>query len=267
MRYVFVSDIHGTYDKLIQALNEVNFNREVDTIVSLGDAFDRGPDSLKVLKFLMSCPNRILVWGNHDLRLYKIFGRFEWNIYDFCNGVHNTLLSFNHKPTVESYQGMTIYQCADMVSNIKNDREVWDLLRAYFNECCWAVEFDTLIGTHAWLSSSNLPEDDETWRKADAKTWEAATWSDPTFEMICNCPQKRLIVGHWHSFRFGIKAGEKRILGFSDIEDDDGDKLPIIDCGIFESKDVIAIDGCSNYECGGKVNAYVYETDCGYIKI
>ncbi len=267
MRYVFVSDIHGCYNKLIDSLNKVNFNREVDTIVSLGDAFDRGPDSLKVLKFLMGCPNRILVWGNHDLRLYKIFGAFEWNIYDFCNGVHNTLLSFSYQPTVESFKDINVYQCADMVANIKSDKEVWDLLRAYFNECCWAVEFDTLIGTHAWLPSSNLPDDDETWRKADARAWEAATWTDPTFEMPYNCPQKRLIIGHWHAFRIGLQYNERRVIGLTDIEDEDGHKLPIIDAGIFENKDVIAIDGCSNYEFGGQVNVYVYETDLGYTKI
>ena len=262
MRYVFVSDIHGCYDKLIDALNKVNFNREVDTIVSLGDAFDRGPDSLKVLKFLMSCPNRILVWGNHDLRLYNLFGRFDWGIYDTLNGIGNTLLSFSHKPTLKNFSDINTYQCADMVANIKNDKEVWDLLRAYFNECCWAVEFDTLIGTHAWL-----PEGE--WREATIYEWRKATWTDPTWEIGCGAfPEKRLIIGHWHAFRLAMQFdnNSNRIVGLTDIEDEDGRLIPILDCGIYETKDVIAIDGCSNYEFGGKVNTYVYETDCGYTK-
>ena len=54
MRYIFISDVHGQYDKLIKSLNDVGFDSKVDTIVSLGDPFDRGPHSYEILKFLMT---------------------------------------------------------------------------------------------------------------------------------------------------------------------------------------------------------------------
>ena len=57
MRYVIVSDIHGQYDKLIEALNKVNFDKEKDTLISNGDAFDRGNQNKQVLEFVMSLPN------------------------------------------------------------------------------------------------------------------------------------------------------------------------------------------------------------------
>ena len=69
MKYFFVSDIHGKLDKLLDALAAAGFSVQNDTIVSVGDAFDRGKQNAGVLKFLMGCPHRILIWGNHDRRL------------------------------------------------------------------------------------------------------------------------------------------------------------------------------------------------------
>ena len=60
-RYIFVSDIHGRFDKLTEALAGVNFNKDTDTLVVLGDSFDRGDQSLEVLKYIMSCPTLILL--------------------------------------------------------------------------------------------------------------------------------------------------------------------------------------------------------------
>ena len=72
MKYFFMSDVHGEYSKMIAALNEAGFDKEKDVLVSLGDLFDRGSNSLEVLEYVMSCPNRILIWGNHDLRLKEL---------------------------------------------------------------------------------------------------------------------------------------------------------------------------------------------------
>lgn len=254
MRYVFVSDIHGEYNKLIEALNAANFNKDTDTIVSLGDAFDRGPDSLEVLKFLMSCPKRILVWGNHDFRLHQLFGHAPFTINDAINKVPATLESFCGGKKFEQYN--------DMIEYIKTT-EVYDLLKQYFEESCWAVEFDKLIAVHAWVP--NLVK----WREANVREWVRATSANTdTLEEIVwsRYPDKKLIVGHFHAYRIAIHFGEKRITGFADEEDEDGNLNPIIDTRTFENEQLIAIDGCTNYKYGGQVNTYVYETGLGYTK-
>ena len=70
MRYI-ISDIHGCYDEYIKLLDKIRFTDE-DTLYILGDAVDRGPEPIKVLKDMMSRPNIIPIIGNHDFIIYRI---------------------------------------------------------------------------------------------------------------------------------------------------------------------------------------------------
>jgi serine/threonine protein phosphatase 1 len=47
-----VGDIHGCFDKLRQALDDVNFTAETDRLFSVGDLIDRGPQSTEALEWL-----------------------------------------------------------------------------------------------------------------------------------------------------------------------------------------------------------------------
>ena len=72
MRYYFISDIHGEFDRMAEALRDAGFNPSKDTIVSLGDPFDRGDKSYEVLQFLMSCPNRISWFPHTNIRFGQL---------------------------------------------------------------------------------------------------------------------------------------------------------------------------------------------------
>lgn len=61
----FVGDIHGQYQRLMQALDKVQFNPKQDRLISTGDIIDRGPDSEKCLKLLLK-PWFHMVKGNHE---------------------------------------------------------------------------------------------------------------------------------------------------------------------------------------------------------
>ena len=88
MKYFFISDVHGEYDKMISALAVSGFDMEKDTLISLGDPFDRGPKSKDVLEFIMACPHHIIVIGNHDWRLKQLLKKPAYfNQYDIANGV------------------------------------------------------------------------------------------------------------------------------------------------------------------------------------
>lgn len=263
MRYVFISDMHGCYDKMIDALNGVNFNPATDTIVSLGDAFDRGADSQAILRFLLSCPNRILIWGNHETRFYEIYCGQPANMYDYSNGLDKTLCSFLNLP-MDS--GISIEEGITHLKHNPANKEVNDLLNQYFNECHFAAEFKDLIAVHAWT-----PRYAEDWRNASIKEWNSAVWAHTEWLILCeNYPDKKMIFGHWHAWRLAKKFGRQdRIVEIDDVYDDqnnikDEDDWKIIyDCSMYEDIDghYIAIDGCSNYLWGGVVNAYVYESD------
>ncbi|MDX2035209.1 MAG: metallophosphoesterase family protein [Isosphaeraceae bacterium] len=73
MRTLAIGDIHGCYDALI-ALTGAIALRPSDRIVSLGDYIDRGPDSRRVIDWLIDYseanPGRLFALrGNHELML------------------------------------------------------------------------------------------------------------------------------------------------------------------------------------------------------
>lgn len=64
-RIFFVSDVHGHFDLLHQALRDVAFKSDTDLLFVGGDNCDRGPDSKYVLDYITE-PWYISVLGNHD---------------------------------------------------------------------------------------------------------------------------------------------------------------------------------------------------------
>lgn len=246
MRYVFISDVHGQYIKMRDALSEVGFDMQKDTIVSVGDPFDRGPDSKEVLDFLLSCPNRILIFGNHDARLWQLVVK-PWDITaaDFANGITATLDSF-----APELQG---YSTTDKLNRILTMKE----LNQYFKECVWAIEFKDLIATHAWLPYVKWLKEYSlvnNWREiTEQDVWFETSWANSKALALQNqYPDKRLLIGHWWGFDLAeALGGEKRL----------DRKKEWVNAKPYISEKLIAIDGCSNYLKGGRVNAYVYESD------
>ena len=63
-----VGDIQGCYAQLNKLLDKVSFDTSKDTLMCVGDVINRGPKSLKTLRFLMNLgDNCELVLGNHDI--------------------------------------------------------------------------------------------------------------------------------------------------------------------------------------------------------
>lgn len=80
-----IGDIQGCYDPFRHLLDELAFEPGVDTVWLSGDLVNRGPKSLKTLRFVKSLgDSAVTVLGNHDLHLlaldagdYRVNGRFE----------------------------------------------------------------------------------------------------------------------------------------------------------------------------------------------
>lgn len=93
MAHYVVGDIQGCYDPLLRLLDSVNFDTNSDTLLCVGDLVNRGPNSLKVLRFLQSLgDNCIPVLGNHDIHLLSM-------LYDIRQPRHtDTLTSILNAP-------------------------------------------------------------------------------------------------------------------------------------------------------------------------
>ena len=75
-RNLIVGDIHSQYGLLMDVLSLASFSPQEDTLYSVGDLADRGPETVRLIQFLSSLPSYKPVFGNHDiwLRDYLVSG-------------------------------------------------------------------------------------------------------------------------------------------------------------------------------------------------
>ncbi len=92
MIYV-TSDLHGfSLEKFKGFLERVNFS-DKDFLYILGDVIDRGPDGIKILKWLMSKSNAQLILGNHEAMMLACDFLFDEITEDSISGLTGTKLN------------------------------------------------------------------------------------------------------------------------------------------------------------------------------
>lgn len=67
MKTFVIGDIHGNYRALLQCLERSGFNKEIDTLIQLGDVADGWSETAECVEELLSIPNLISIRGNHDV--------------------------------------------------------------------------------------------------------------------------------------------------------------------------------------------------------
>lgn len=103
MRYYAIGDLHGMFDHLKTLMDVILFTQSPGTIITLGDYVDRGPDSKKVLDYLMEFNEpdfpMINLKGNHEDMMCDYLNQDLWKY----NGGMETLESFDYEDVPTKY--------------------------------------------------------------------------------------------------------------------------------------------------------------------
>lgn len=99
MKYYAIPDLHGRYDILrecVSAIEKHSANEDDTRVITLGDYVDRGPDSKKIIEYLMNRgENWTCLKGNHEDIMLQAVANFrlkeEWW---FPNGGMATMISY-----------------------------------------------------------------------------------------------------------------------------------------------------------------------------
>lgn len=79
---VFIGDVHGMYDKLLELVDKLNFETTPEMeLVFLGDFITKGPDSTKVLDWMIKHEGRVhFVLGNNEFSV--IMGALDMGLLE-----------------------------------------------------------------------------------------------------------------------------------------------------------------------------------------
>ncbi len=136
-----IGDIHGCADKLRTLLARLPFDAGCDTLVTLGDYFDRGPGAREVLDQLC----RLRAEG---VRFVAIMGNHEYLLLEYHRSKDPALLPYLRRlgleKTLESYGGASLAVLGDLSFLPAEHRAFLDSLLPYW-------ETEEYIFVHAGL--------------------------------------------------------------------------------------------------------------------
>lgn len=263
-KYFVMSDVHSYYTAMKTALDQAgyNINDENHVFILCGDAFDRGDETLKVLKFLQSIPKerRVLIRGNHELLLKQCYERGAFYTEDEYNGTARTmchLCHFNPDFRKDLYRKIAFLKEEEWTKEYNSkweqyltkpfkSKKIKQTVDWIFSDD-WVnyFELEDFIFVHSWIpvkiwydhGDGELHEDPlEDWRNASQVSWEEAMWGCPWEHYLAgSLPKgKTIVCGHWHVMDFHTYLGH----------DVNGEENRDIYCG----ERLIALDACTAKE-------------------
>ncbi len=223
-----VSDVHGHYTQLVNALKQAGFDKDdpEHLLVCCGDCFDRGDESLEVLQFFERLKHKVLLRGNHEDMLLKLLTTGKLLQQHRINGTFNTLNSIFGKYAIDP--------AGDTIDFSGKTRTV-DRLCQFIEETVDYYETQNYVFVHGWL-----PENAETpAARASIPThaWETARLAQWIRHYDGSRPlsDKTLVCGHVPTF-FAGSFDPDREKNNADIFYGNG--LIAIDAGTTDSKQI-----------------------------
>ena len=95
-RKFVIGDIHSHFNEMMELFEMVKFNFKTDTLISLGDLVDRGPNPIEVIETLMKIKKFIHILGNHDEWCYQYLINSDRPVEWLSQGGMPTLNAYIH---------------------------------------------------------------------------------------------------------------------------------------------------------------------------
>ncbi len=250
MQYFVISDIHGYYQQMVDALEGAGYHyaNPDQHLIILGDMFDRGKLPWHVFQFIKPLVDQglaTLILGNHELALAELCERHYALKHDDSNGTTKTIsLLSNHDRSASPFYS------ADGNFMLFEDRCGW----VQRNVCDWIAEnglFAKKIGcyifTHARLPKTAA----SSWTNATAEEWNDAIWGvslPALFGGESTVPDATVVVGHFTASAFHAFEQRPEPLETYDISHYNLAAFGRnANFGIYRQADFIAIDACTAY--------------------
>lgn len=259
MRYYVVSDIHGFYTQMKEALTEAGFfeDKEPHKLIVCGDMFDRGFEALKVQEFMLDLLHRdelIYIRGNHEDIFMKMVDLFSTSrkLYSgvldnyIINGTVDTALQLSKTDVDECFEYHKRF-----ANKVKKTPFYTELIPASVD----FFETEHYVFVHGWIPARRIGNEyrryvyEADWRTADEAAWNRARWyngMELAHDFKVTEQGKTIVCGHWHT-SFGHSKYEKCGSEF----EKDSDFSP------YYAKGIIAMDACTAFS--RKVNCIVIE--------
>lgn len=260
MRYYVVSDIHGFYTPLVEALTEKGFfeDKEPHKLIICGNLFDRGHEAEKVQTFveeLLEQSLAILIRGNHEDLMEELVENFEeWMSCEYRlthhweNGTIQSVFELAHSNADEAF--IMPRKVARRMENTPYFKVILPAMVDYF-------ETEKYIFVHGWIPAEGIGGEEpkefrpiENWREAGAEQWKKARWHNGMLAAACGVrePGKTIVCGH-HSAAYG----HAKLEGKCSERGADADFTP------YYGEGIIAID--AHTASSGFVNCIVLEDE------
>lgn len=243
MKYFVVSDVHGFFDEMKSVLDANGFDRlnSEHTLVICGDLLDRGSQPKELLTYLRTCPQKVLIRGNHEDLFVECCCRKEFYMHDISNGTADTI--------------MTLAGCDDILKMTDYDyTKAYSVFVPFLTQMVNYFETEHYIFVHGWLPE--VPEGFadvglKSWRDypQNCSAWEEARWRNGMLAAMNGEIEKdkTIICGHWHSSWGHARFDDPPAAEWGN----EADFTP------YYNKGIIAIDACTAYS--GFVNCLVLE--------
>lgn len=202
-----VSDVHGYYTVLKQALDNAGFDdkNEEHLLICCGDYFDRGTENMKVLKYFELLKNKVLLRGNHEDMLLEIFESGKLKPHNYLNGTAETIIELFGKYALDP---------ASSEIDFSGKTRTLDRITQFIEGTGDYFETKNYIFTHGWLPTKVENDSciiDPDWRNASKERWKKSRWTKwIDMYLSCNRPgDKTLVCGHVPAF-FANKFEKER---------------------------------------------------------